>query len=495
MQIKKFCHISGTMPVPCPGMRATKGDAFMFKDWKRWALTLLGTLLVVACGTSGVTGLQLDAKVLTTVRQAASETLVVGLYPSVPRPEQLQKAIVAAWSALHPDVTLRFNSDWDGGYKADPSGMDVFVFDAIFLDHFRDQNLLAGLDPGSVSNLDDYVPYAIVGAEHGGKYYGLPMFGCANILFYRTGDGPVVNATTLTALTKAVGQCTYTSQIPPDKRGLLMDLAGGTTNACMYIDLAESIDGQWPVPLPTDPSELNPTAIAGGRSLLSTASYYNATTDPSEGPYSRAAWFSEGNGRILMGFTEAMSAMTADTRANLQFKPFPLGDDVTASSLFYSDLIGISQGTLSPALAVELANLMASTDVLVAGMQGTGSEPPQFLMPVRTSVFQALEREDALYTRMHAMVMAANPILFNLGVEAREYISGMKEAIKQQTRADYPCGCDQNGGMITTQSQADAACPGVCGSFGGWNGQWTPYPPGGTSEWQSGCGCNTCPAP
>ncbi len=467
----------------------------MGKSWRLGALALLGILLLVGCGTPSGTGVRPDAEARTTATEPAAETLVVGLYPWVPRPEQLQNAILEAWSELHPGVALRFDADWDGGYAADPSGMDVFVFDAIFLDYFRSRNLLAGMDPSTISDLDDYVRYAIDGAEHEGKYYGLPMFGCANILFYRTGDEPVANANTLTALTQAVGQCSYTSQIPPDERGLLIDLAGGTTNACMYIDLAESIDGQWPVPLPTEPSELNATAIVGGKSLLSTASFYNATKDPSDGPYARAAWFSEGNGRILMGFTEAMSAMTADTRANLEFKPFPLGDDAAASSLFYSDLIGISPETRNPALAAELANLMASTDVLVAGMKGTGSDSPQFLMPVRTSVFRSLERENALYTRMYEMVMDANPILFNLGTESREYISNMKGAIKQQIRADYPCGCDQDGGTIATQSQADATCPAVCESFGGWNGQWTPYPPGGTSGWKSGCGCNACPAP
>jgi len=50
-----------------------------------------------------------------------------------------QRAITPAWSADHPTVGLSFDSNWGGGYSSDPSGMDVFVFDAIFLDYSRAQ--------------------------------------------------------------------------------------------------------------------------------------------------------------------------------------------------------------------------------------------------------------------------------------------------------------------------------------------------------------------
>lgn len=456
-------------------------------------VSLLLCIGVWGCGTSGAVVPKPSIATPAAQTAAAVQPLTVGLYPWVPRPGQLQQAISAAWSSVHPDVALSFKSLWDGGYSGDPSGMDVFVFDAIFLDYFRDQNYLTGLTAAKVSELDDYIAYAINGAKSGELYYGLPMFGCANILFYRQGDQPVAQASTLSALTDALGKCTYTSQVPPDQRGLLVDLAGGTTNSCMYVDLVESIHGQWPVVLPTDPSELNPTAIGNARALLASASMYNATQDPPNGAYGRAAWFSQGNGRALMAFTEAMSAMSAQTRAALQFKPFPLGDDPSAKPLFYSDMVGVSPSSRYPQLAIELANLMASTKVMVAGMQGSASEPPQFLMPVRTSIFTELAQQDALYTRMQTMVASADPILFNLGVNARVFISGLKDAIKQQTRASYACGCDEDGGRLSDQSQANTVCPTVCRPYGGWNGQWTDYPPGGTDTWQSGCGCNTCP--
>ncbi|MEN9865146.1 MAG: hypothetical protein RL748_736, partial [Pseudomonadota bacterium] len=68
---------------------------------------------------------------------ALAVSLNVALYPYVPRPQQFQAAVTAAWSRVEPGVTLNFISDeskWDGGYSTDPAAdIDVFVFDAMYL--------------------------------------------------------------------------------------------------------------------------------------------------------------------------------------------------------------------------------------------------------------------------------------------------------------------------------------------------------------------------
>lgn len=419
--------------------------------------------------------------------EVAGQSLRVGLYPYVPRLDQFQSAIQEAWGAVHPEVDLIFvpASDWDGGYGSDPSGMDVFVFDAVFLDYFRSAGYLMALTPEQVENRDDFLPYAIQGVAADSAYSGIPMFGCANILFYREGDSALAAATTLSQVTSAVGQCTYTSQVPPDERGLMLDMAGGTTNACLYVDATESLDGHWPIQYPSSPSELNPTAIDHLQSLLAVSSYYNATGSTDQ-DYQRGAWFSQGYGRALVGFTETMSAMSSATRSSVQFRILPLGDDTSARPMFFSDVIGVSASTSNSQLAVELANLMASTDVMVAGMEGSESEPAQYLMPTRPSIFQALGASDPIYGRMQSMVTSANPILLNLGSDARNWINSMKDAIRSAVRADYPCGCDQDAGAIMDQSQAATQCPATCASYGGWNGQWRSY------DGSSFCGCNQC---
>ena len=452
------------------------------------------SLAIVAFALAGCRG---GAEASVPPADASAIELSVGLYPYVPRVKQFEGAIASAWAERHPDVTLSFSDAWDGGYDGPPSDLDVFVFDAINLDDFHAKGYLAPLDPGEVADRDDFLAYAIDGVEDAqtGDYLAVPMLGCTNILFYRRGDQALADAATLSAIERELGQCVYTSQIPPDARGLMLDMAGGTTNACMYADIVQSQDGRWPVALPTSADELDAAAIERMRALLATSSYHDATLDPADA-YGRAAWFSEGWGRASVGFTESMSAMSDEVRATVEFKIFPFGDDPGARPLFYSDVIAVAASTEHRALAVELANLMASTPVMVDSMKAVEGAPAQYLMPTRTSVFEALASDDPIYARMQALVRSVDPILFNLGPDASAWIEAMKSAIVAASRADYPCACDRDAGVeLSGEAQASEVCPTVCAEHGGWTGQWSAYPPGGTEDWRAACGCGSCSAP
>lgn len=412
-------------------------------------------------------------------------TLRVGLYPYVPRLDQFKTAIQAAWQQVEPGVTLEFVDDWDGGYKKDPGDLDVFVFDAVFFGYFHSQGWLAPLAATDIDDLADFLPYAIEGVRKGDSYYAIPMLGCASILFYRRDDSALARVKTLSELDKVLGQCTYTSQIPPDERGLMIDLAGGTTNACYYVDAAASVTGQWPVSLPPRPEDLNRQAIANLQLLLRISSFYNGTQDPSAA-YQRAAWFAQGFGRGLVGYTESMSVM-GPARNEVDFKILPLSDRATSRPLFYSDVIGINPNSARKQMAVELANLMASTEVMVASTGPDGGISAQYLMPARPSIFQKLGQGDPIYRKMYEMVEAADPILLDLGPESRPWINAMKDAIEGAVQSNYACGCDQKAGQVYSKQDADRACPTVCASWGGWNGQWRTLEAG-----ESVCGCKSC---
>src|SRR5207248_1436827 len=138
-------------------------------------------------------------------------------------------------------------------------------------------------------------------------------------------------------------------------------------------------------------------------------------------------------GRATVGFTESMSAM-GEARKGMAFKLLPLAEENDVH-LFYSDLVGINASVTDPerkAASLKLANLMTSQDVLVNGI-GVGSTKtypaPQFLMPVRWSVFSRLMKQDPLYVQMFALVAENNPRLFRLGPDARLWIKNTKAAI------------------------------------------------------------------
>jgi thiamine pyridinylase len=141
---------------------------------------------------------------------AGTTTLNVGLYPYVPDLAAFQAAVQASWSQVQPNVKLNFVSqrEWDGGYSSDPTSanLDVFVFDAIFLQYFRTKGWLYGFDASEIDNQSDFLAFAIDGVKDNGKYYGLPQFGCSSILFYREGDSILANATRLSDVIQDLGR-------------------------------------------------------------------------------------------------------------------------------------------------------------------------------------------------------------------------------------------------------------------------------------------------
>ena len=423
---------------------------------------------------------------------ARAETLTVALYPYVPRTAQFEAAIRAAWNKVHPADQLNFINDlkvWDGGYHTNPpANVDVFVFDAMYFEEFVANEFLAEMKASEVKNADDFLPYARAAVMIGDKYYAIPQLGCANILFYDARDHGVANATTLPQLKSSLNQCTYTSEIPPDRRGLMVDMNGSTTIATLYLDIAHSMNGTYPLPEPSTPD----TKVTDDQRLtLTLESYLNATSN-NETPYVRGVWFNQGYGRAFMGFTEAMSVMSQQTLSNIGFKPMPLSGTTGKPPLFYADAVGVNKTADQRgihALAVELANVIAATDTIVASFKAQDGKNPQYLMSVRTSAFDTLEKDYPIYKKMHDLTKS-NPVAFKLDKNAHKWVKDTASKIRQQVTANYSCGCDQTAPRaINNNADAQTVCPAVCQTHGGWSGQWTNQPP---APQPSVCGCNAC---
>ncbi|MCA1458921.1 thiamine pyridinylase [Bradyrhizobium sp. BRP22] len=424
----------------------------------------------------------------------AQQSLTVALYPYVPRIGQFQNAITTAWSQVQPNVRLKFINDesvWDGGYKRNPPAeADVYVFDAMYFEQFRANNYLVAMARNEIQDAADFLPYARKAVVANGKYYAIPQLGCANILFYDKNDTVVVNATTLGQLQTALNQCTFTSEIPPDRRGLMLDMAGGTTNATLYLDIAHSADGIYPLPQASQP---NRDYLVNQKTMLNMSSFWNITAQNSD-PYVRGVWFSQGYGRAFMGFTETMSRMTPDALATIGFKVMPLSNTTTNRPLFYVDAVGVNTTTVERGtrdLAVQLANVLTATDTVVASFEAPGPNTnPQYLMSVRHSVFHQLGQRYPLYERMYHLALSSNPVAFKLNADARAWVNSIAGTIRTEVRANYACGCDQNAPRpIMNSVDAQNVCPAVCNGHGGWSGQWTNQPP----ALRSACGCAACP--
>jgi len=426
----------------------------------------------------------------------AADSLTVGLYPWVPRLDQFKDAISEQWAEVQPNVSLNFLSseEWDGGYHTNPpQKADVYVMDAMFLNYFNSIGSVSLLQPDEVQNKQDFFAYAIDGVKDvSGAYLAIPMLGCANVLFYHKDDQAVANAQTISALKQTLGTCSFTSMIPPEPRGLMIDMQGASTAACRYIESEAGIQDTWPLRLP---EKIDPTAIGFLRTMMNMTSFYNATK-AGDNTYNRGTWYSEGYGRVFVGYTETFSAMSAQTRTDTRIKPFAASDNADAPTMFYSDLIAVNPSSQSRGtrdLAVQLANVIADAKTITESIgPGDGKTYPQYLMPVRPSVFDSLSQTYPKYEEMKNMVETSNATLFSLDANSRAWFDTMQEKILTATREDYPCGCDIEAvSPISDNDHAATICNRTCDPHGGWNGQWTNQYPAAQSG--SVCGCNTCP--
>ena len=459
----------------------------MMRRLTRFGLMRVLTLVLSIVGVVSIVG----------CKTANDTELTVGLYPYVPRLEQFKTAIRTEWAKVQPTVSLKFISpkEWDGGYKKDPpANADVYVFDAMFFEYFKSKDWLEPMQASEVKGLNDFVKYAIDGVKVGEQYYAIPQLGCANLLFYQKDDTELANSTTLSKINSVLSQCTYTSKIPPDRRGLMLDMAGGTTNAALYLDTAHSLTGKYPFPLPWNESQINTTAMNNMRKLLVMASYENGTASLSD-PYERAKWFSNGWGRAFIGYTESMSAMSKEMQQNIGFKVMPLSDD-NNPPVFYADVIAVNTTTQQRGtryLAVQLANVMAASATMVASIGPDSDNPyPQYLMATRPSVFQTLASSFPLYQNMYNLI-TDNTIMFNVSDQSRQWLDAMKNTISANARQNYPCACDYpTSKRIPNNSAAPPICEATCEDRGGWNGQWTNDPPA-APKGKSVCGCTACP--
>ncbi len=424
---------------------------------------------------------------------ASAQTLKVALYPDVPRIEQFKAAIEAAWAGVEPGVSIEWQDSWDGGYEADPSAdFDVYVFDALFLSYFNAKGWLYNIPKADVANLDDFLDYAAKGVESGDKVMGIPQLGCTTVLFHHADDAAMNKAVTLDDVGKALGACTYYTRTPEGGTGLMADFSNDSANAGFYVQSLECDQAKFPVKLPYSQSEVDPVIIGYIRQVLSMSSFQDALYEAPQS-YQRAYWFGQGHGRAYIDYTESLSVIPADRYDNIAFKVMPWADnrEGVKSPLFYSDVIGVHGSTAARGtrdLAVKLANLMASRDVIVQCLGPYDGKGPQYLMPARTSAFEILGAKFPMYEKIYEMVKSITPIMFDIGSDARNWFNTMQAALSNDYKADPACYCDHDAGPIFNQRQAERACLRACSQFNGWNGQWTTR--GGTSY----CGCNqACP--
>jgi len=392
----------------------------------KWAITAFSIFLFAGCAISTTT---MDTK------KQEKLSLDVGLYYYVPRLEQFKTTIQKQWSQKHPHVKLNFQDWWKGGYENEPTSLDVFVFDAAYLDDYIYKGYLLPLRQNEIKKFDDLLSYAKEGVkkESTNEYFGIPQIGCGTLLFYRKTDVKLKSAKTLSDITNTLGQCTYETVLPPKGKGLMMDFSSKTTNGDYYLEATQDIYGKYTINPPKAPTQklLNPWSINNISLLRQNTSVKHATNEK----INRAKKFSQGYGRAYVGYSESMSSLDQKTRDEIEFKYLPFSDNNNVH-LFYSDIAGINPKVIDKDMkeyAVELLNMLTSTKTFVEAVSATSAHPvAQYLLPVRHNTFKELSKKYPLYDKLYDLITLNDPKLFRIGVGANQWLEDNKESITQQ---------------------------------------------------------------
>jgi thiamine pyridinylase len=344
--------------------------------------------------------------------------LNVALYPYVPSPQAFVAAIQQAWSQLQPQVTLNFVPYDPYSGPPDPN-LDVFAFDCIFADDLFAANQIEWIGFSEFDDPEDLLGFAFDAVQlDSNNAAGIPYLGCTNVLYYRAGDPDLDNDNPLgiSDLMKILGQASYPGPAPPENSGLIIDMGGKTTDACIYASLwRQQFQTWWPKPFPTGlPPDLDPSLMDMLRAYALMAGQAGALY-PDESGHDRTGWFANGLGRAFVGLTETMSGWTPDFLSTIGFRPFPTAAEGDAANILcYADAVGIRPGLADKRdLAVQLANVVASAGVIIAALYPSSS--PQYLMPARQSVLSQLAAKLPEYAAISEMLSSRSLSPFRLG--------------------------------------------------------------------------------
>lgn len=409
------------------------------------SVSMLSLCLISCESTVGATGDGAENSIQDTAQQETQESLVAGdsqeedritlnvaLFPYVPDLDKFQSVIEEKWKEEHSAIELNFET-WDCYDEVNvPDSLDVFTFDAIYLTEYAKNGELLALSDADIKEQDDILGFVKEGLTVDGSSYGIPQMICANLFFYREGDTEIESADNVVQLYDVMGDNMGTEVKPAQGEGLLVDMSSGTGNICLYLDAMIDTNAVYSdYTVMPDLDNMNEQAIQSLNELVLMAGRKQAYTYV-EGDYTRAEWFSQGIGRAYIGYSESMALMD-DYVSEVQIKTMSLGDREDIP-LFYADVIGVNSALgddhEKKELAVELMNLMTSSEVMTEILGGTGDAyNPQYILPAKTSVYENLETKYPIYTRLKELTAQDGNHVFRMGDGAHDYIVRAKEIL------------------------------------------------------------------
>ncbi|MCM1263719.1 MAG: thiamine pyridinylase [Butyrivibrio sp.] len=361
-----------------------------------------------------------------------SIVLTVALFPYVPDVDYFEKVIADAWEndASHSNVRLNFITDWDC-YSAEniPDEYDIVIIDAIFLREYAEKGELLPISESDINDYEDILPFVREGLKVDGVTYGTPEMICANLFFYRSGDEDIAQAGNVDKLYEVMGDYEGTQAEPEKGRGLIVNMASGTGKICFYLDAITDEKAVYSdfAQMP-DLQNIDETAIQSLNELILMAGITGAYYDSGDDSYERARWFGNGSGRAYIGYSESMAEMENLDDVKVSTLSLANREDIP---LFFADVAAInsnlSTDEVKKKYALELLNVIADSNVMTNTIKRDNN--CQFILPARSSCYDALKKDFPVYEQLDAIVKKDNNHIFRMGGNAHEYIKEAKKIL------------------------------------------------------------------
>jgi len=352
--------------------------------------------------------------------------LSVVLYPFIPNFKEVLYTIKSGFEEMHPDVELCF-VDLSANYYAKTkhgqpakayigtAEADIYELDSVFLQDFIDNEKIQELPRSAQLPVDQLLRNALDGSSIGGKRYGAPHWVCGNFVFFRAGDAAMRNVHTFADLETTVGGSDHAVGT-----GLLVDLKGSSTLGEFYLEAATDKYG-WPDASSHLRTVENPLEDKLTRlSHLCDEGYCRDDDYHGKEIYGRA--FSRNKGRILVGYSETLHAVLAETQqgcvkndrcltdADIDVVQLSL-DDKGSHQISWVDSFVIAKGCSSACLAdaVAFIQYMNQDATYVSILQPSPDVPPAYLLPAKATLFTNREVTGPahLYPKLREIIEAA----------------------------------------------------------------------------------------
>ncbi len=395
---------------------------------------VISLVLVLSVMVTGCTAQNVPA----TSSLPENAALKVALYEYVPDMERFKSAVRAGWEQIEPDIELEFVS-WDCYDSAPPEDLDVMVYDAIFFQSFVAAGSLLPIPDTAIDNKADLLGFAVEACTVNGAVYSIPQIICTNLLFYRDGDTAVAGADTVDELYDVIGARVTSDIIPGANEGLLIDMSGGTTKLCMYLDgQIDHSQTYSDFDILPDPDNWDVGIISRLQMLLQMAGEESAYYWPDDNDsYIRAKWLQQGNGRAYIGFTEAMSNM-GEFADDVSFKLLSSCEHDNIP-LFFGDVVGVNASVPADMQesAIKLANLIAAEETMVTAISpDADNQYPQYLLPARAGVYDRMSSDFPIYGELDEIAMDPDNKLFLAGADIYNWLETAKESLEESLDND-----------------------------------------------------------